>query len=247
MYSQDELREIYRRLSEPFPEEAIERTKGRVTGRGYDTSGVKVQYVINRLNGVLGLGGFRVEPDITVRERPARNGRTVFEAVCDITMQLGRWEDGSFVAFAEAPATGGHVAALEADARKGALSNAIKKAAAAFGVAWQAFAGRLDEDNSPAEHDDWRAEGSEDSKPVQRGEQRSQENGRITSSQLSKMRELVDEIGGDWARFREHVRKERKVNVEYANKRVASEIIADLIAMNRERRSNGRSAPGRQQ
>ena len=185
MYSQDELRDIYRRLSEPFPEEAIERTKGKVTGRGYDTSGVKVQYVINRLNDVLGLGGFRVEPDITVRERPARNGRTVFEAVCDITMQLGRWEDGSFVAFAEAPATGGHVAALEADARKGALSNSIKKAAAAFGVAWQAFAGRLDEDNSPAEQDDWHAEESEHSKPVQRGDQRPQENGRITSSRAA--------------------------------------------------------------
>ena len=36
----DERKKIYQLLSAPFPEEAIERTEGRVTGRGYNTTGL---------------------------------------------------------------------------------------------------------------------------------------------------------------------------------------------------------------
>ena len=39
--------EIYRALSKPFPEDAIERTKGTLTHKGYDTTGVKYQYIVN--------------------------------------------------------------------------------------------------------------------------------------------------------------------------------------------------------
>ena len=38
---------MYQQLSQPLPEEAIERTDGRVTGKGYSTAGIKAQFVIN--------------------------------------------------------------------------------------------------------------------------------------------------------------------------------------------------------
>ena len=46
----EEIKKIYAALSAPFPEEAIERTDGRITRRGYSTTGIKYQYVVNRLN-----------------------------------------------------------------------------------------------------------------------------------------------------------------------------------------------------
>jgi hypothetical protein len=66
MDQQERLR-LYKSLAAPFLEDAIERTDGRVTGRGYSTTGIKYQYIVNRLNEVLGLGGFRVNRNTSVR------------------------------------------------------------------------------------------------------------------------------------------------------------------------------------
>jgi hypothetical protein len=147
----DDRKTIYMALAAPFPEEAIERSDGRVTGKGYSTTGIKYQYVVNRLNDVLGLGGFRVNRITTVRESTTSKGRTVFEATCEVRILLGEWREGSFVPFAEAIADGGHTATAEADARKGAFTNGFKKAAAFFGVGRQAYEGTLDDDSLPAE------------------------------------------------------------------------------------------------
>lgn len=145
----DEKRKIYQLLAAPFPEEAIERTEGRVTGRGYDTTGLKYQYVINRLNEVLGLGGYRAQRTVTVREITTAKGRQAFEAVCDLTLQFGEWINGKFVVWAEALADGGHTSTNEADARKGSYTNAIKKAAAMLGCGKQAYEGTIDDDHVP--------------------------------------------------------------------------------------------------
>lgn len=187
MQSNEDLKEIYRLLSAPFPEEAIERTKGDVTRKGYDTTGLKVQYILNRLNEVLGVGGFKIERTFAIRERQARSGQPMYEATCDLTMQLGRWEGGRFIAFAEAAGTGGHTATSEADARKGAASNAIKKTAATFGVGWQAYAGALDDDNVPATMSQRRDRGEQE-RGSRRHERSSEGNGRITTMQLARLR-----------------------------------------------------------
>jgi hypothetical protein len=147
----EEKRKLYAALAAPFPEQCIQRTEGRVTGRGYDTSGIGYQWIANRLNEVLGLGGFRAHRTVTVKEITRANGRSAFESICDLTLELGTWEDGNFVVFAESLADGGHVAMSEADARKGAYTNAFKKAAAFFGVGRQAYEGTLDDDNVPAD------------------------------------------------------------------------------------------------
>ena len=248
MHTQDELRDIFRRLAEPFPEDAVERTKASTTRKGYDTTGIKYQYVVNRLNDVLGVGGFRVERDFVVKERQSRNGNTLYEVTCDLIMQLGRWDGGKFLPFAEATGTGGHTSSTEADAKKGSLTNGFKKVAAFFGCGWQAYAGCIDDDNVPAKYDDGRPNGNRENVPVRSDDPRagswSAENGRITSGQLAKLRELVDELGRDWSNFREHVRKEHGLNVEYADRKLASELIEDLIQMSRRRRSNGAHSDG---
>ena len=143
----EERKKLYAALAAPFPEEAIERTDGRITGRGYSTTGIKYQYVVNRLNEVLGPGCFRAHRTVTVREVVTKAGRPAYEALCDLTLELGTWEGADFVVWAEALADGGHQSFSEADARKGAFTNAFKKAAAFFGVGRQAYEGTLDDDN----------------------------------------------------------------------------------------------------
>lgn len=148
----EEKKKIYAALAAPFPEHCIQRTEGRITGRGYDTSGIGYQFIANRLNEVLGVGGWRAHRTVTVKEVLRSNGRPAFEAIADVTLELGSWDDqGSFVVFAESLADGGHVASSEADARKGSYTNAFKKAAAFFGVGRQAYEGTLDDDNVPAD------------------------------------------------------------------------------------------------
>lgn len=144
-------KKLYAALSAPFPEACIQRTEGRLTGRGYDTTGIAYQYIVNRLNEVLGVGGFRVHREVTVKEVQRSNGRPAFEAICDLTLELGEWVDGKFLTFAESVADGGHLSSSEADARKACTSMAFKKAAAFHGVGKQAYEGTLDDDNVPSD------------------------------------------------------------------------------------------------
>lgn len=255
MPTNEELKEIYRRLAAPFPEEAIERTRADVTRKGYDTTGIKYQYVVNRLNEVLGVGGFRVERTFSIKEKQSRSGMPMVDVTCDVVMQLGHWEAGVFVAFAEATGTGGHVSASEADAKKGAYTNAFKKTAAFFGVGRQAYEGTLDDDNVPAdgtlpaEPERTRAAqpvARPNSAPAPVQEERPARGtgnggaGRVTSAQLAKLHELVDQVrGGDWSGFRDDIRELHGVTVEYLSKTAASGLIGNLIDEAKQRKGNG--------
>src|SRR3954471_24497720 len=104
----NDKKRIYKELAAAFTDEAIERSDGRVTGRGYSTTGIKYQYVVNRLNEVLGLGNWRTHREITVKPFTNIKGRPAFEATCDLVLELGEWLDGKFVPWAEALADGGH-------------------------------------------------------------------------------------------------------------------------------------------
>lgn len=232
-------KKLYQQLSQPFPEEAIERTDGRVTGKGYSTTGIKAQFIINRLNEVLGIGGWRTHRKITVRELTTNSGRKAYEAVCDLVLELGEWIDGTFVPFAEALADGGHVSTSEADARKGSFSNALKKAAAAFGAGRQAYEGTIDDDNVPQD-EQHQPDQPQAPRPVAHhpGPPRpaasvppplpSTPRNRLTSKQLAALLAISRKLGMDLAQFRQQVRSRFGTQVEFITKAQASELIGEL-------------------
>jgi len=230
----EEKRKIYAALAAPFPEHCIQRTEGRLTGRGYDTVGYGYQHVANRLNEVLGVGGWRAHRTVVVKEIVRANGRPAFEAICDITLELGEWIDGQFIVFAESLADGGHVASSEADARKGAYTNSFKKAAAFFGVGRQAYEGSLDDDNVPSdspvqpEHQPIPAAPNRTvtATPVTPAPPRN----RLTSKQLAAIQAIGRKLGLDHTGLRAVAKQRYGVVPEHLTKSQASEFIGSLSA-----------------
>jgi len=239
----EEKRKIYAALAAPFPEHCIQRTEGRVTGRGYDTSGIGYQFIANRLNEVLGVGGWRAHRTVIVKEILRTNGRPAFEAICDIILELGEWLNGDFAIFAESLADGGHVASSEADARKGAYTNAFKKAAAFFGVGRQAYEGSLDDDNVPSGQEEHRPDNATHPTPAPQrpvpvpAQAASQQpparpaaapRNRLTSKQLSALWAISRKLGLDQVEFRNQVKAQHGVQVEFLSKQQASDLIGAM-------------------
>ena len=249
----DEKKKLYAALSAPFPEEAIERTDGRVTGRGYSTTGIKYQYVVNRLNEVLGIGSYRAHRTVNVKEMQTAKGRPAFEAICDMTLELGEWVSGEFVCFAESLADGGHTSMSEADARKGAYTNAFKKAAAFFGVGKQAYEGSIDDDAVPTESAPEEVRSSsvppaQVPQPTQLPTQRQPEQqqpralpapvsaqqppsrNRLTSKQLAALWAIARKLGHDQSQFRQSIKEQRGVQPEFLSREAASKLIGQMSA-----------------
>lgn len=249
----DEKRKIYQQLAAPFPENCIQRTEGRVTGRGYDTTGIGYQHIANRLNEVLGVGAWRAHRTVTVKEVTRSNGRPAFEAICDITLELGEWLDGEFVVFAESLADGGHVSSSEADARKGAYTNSFKKAAAFFGCGRQAYEGSLDDDNLPPEHTsdgftvttlptqrparaaETVAQGQAPSLPAPPQARATQApaapaRNRLTSKQLGAIQAIARKLGYEPQSLRAFVKQQFGAQPEFLTRDQASKLISAMSA-----------------
>jgi hypothetical protein len=259
----DEKKKIYAALSAPFSEEAIQRTEGRVTGRGYDTTGVGYQFIANRLNEVLGIGSWRTDQKLTVRETTTAKGRAAFDATCDVTLQFGEWVEGKFLPWAEAFSTGGHQSLSEADARKGAFTNGIKKAAAMMGCGKQAYEGSLDDDNVPSDGASFSAPvpqsrpaavqqsqarqeqqpTPQQTQPRESAQQQAPSNGnarnRLSSKQLAAIWALARKLNYNQADFRKQVRSQYNAQPEFLDKTAASDLIGRLSA----KASNGGAHP----
>ena len=259
----EEKKKIYQQLAAPFPEHCIQRTEGRLTGRGYDTSGIGYQFIANRLNEVLGVGGWRAHRTVNVKEIVRANGRPAFESICDITLELGEWVSGDFVVFAESLADGGHLASSEADARKGAYTNAFKKAAAFFGVGRQAYEGSLDDDNIPAEHS---SDGFTVStlptqrpasapaavaqvQPVQQAPQQPRpppapSRNRLTSKQLGAIQAIARKLGLDQAGLRAATKQRFNSQPEFLSRDQASQLISAMSAQAGNGQAHEQHEPG---
>ena len=145
---------IYSRLLravEALPKEAIESASKETTRKGYDTTGYQYQYLVNVMNEVCGIEGWGYDYDVTKElEGKYSNGKIYY----DITIDMKVW-----IAFDEKMAhrssPGGHQSSSYADAKKGAVTNALKKALGMFGVGKKAYEGTLDEDYRPAEGKAW--------------------------------------------------------------------------------------------
>ena len=245
----EEKRKLCQQLAAPFPEHCIQRTEGRLTGRGYDTTGIGYQFIANRLNEVLGVGGWRAHRTVTVKEVTRSNGRPAFEAICDITLELGEWVDGTFIVFAESLADGGNLASSEADARKGAYTNAFKKAAGFFGVGRQAYEGSLDDDNLPGEHVvevvqqpvQRIATAQAPVQPIQPSQNNqaappatrpvsTQPRNRLTSKQLGALQAISRKLGMDHGGLRAISKQRFNAQPEFLTRGQASQLIATMSA-----------------
>jgi len=169
-----------------------------------------------------------------VKEIQTAKGRPAFEAICDITLELGEWVDGSFVVFAESLADGGHTSMAEADARKGAYTNAFKKAAAFFGVGRQAYEGSLDDDNLPTEQEESVVQQVAPPRPAlavvpsPAARQVQQPRSRITSKQVSAIWAIGRKLGHDQSSLRQFVKSTFNVQAEYLSREQASQLISTL-------------------
>lgn len=229
----DEKRKIYAALSAPFTQDKIQRTDGATTGRGYSTTGIGYQHVVNRLNDVVGLGGFRSQQTITVRASTTQKGRTIYDAACDLVLQLGEWIDGAFIPFAEVHGTGGHTSMLEADAKKGAFTNGFKKAAAMFGCGRQAYEGTLDDDNVPGTFADEPV--AHQQRPTPQRQSPATDGGggdrnRLTSKQLAALWAIARKLDIEKGAFRDRVKEKFGCTLEFLDRNSASSLISELSA-----------------
>jgi len=129
-------------LGKSLEKEAVQRTKGAETKKGYDTTGYGYQYCINRFNKVLGEKWGFVYNILREGVGSYKSGQPFY----DITVEVGIWiNDKDNIRFC----AGGHISGLHFDALKGAITNAFKKTSAFWGVGKEAYEGTIDDDNKP--------------------------------------------------------------------------------------------------
>ena len=140
--NKDDNGDFIAKLADNFPEEAIQRTLGSQTRKGYDTTGYGYQFAIDRFNNVCGsMWGFdyKILKEVT---GAYKSGQPYY----DITVEMMIWVRDPETA---RKCVGGHISGSYADALKGAITNSFKKTAAFWGVGRQAYAGTIDDDNVP--------------------------------------------------------------------------------------------------
>lgn len=152
-----DLPRIYKLLSVAFPKNAI--VKGKLW-YGLETEGPRGQSVINRLNEVLGINHWHYE--YTVEDE---KGGSMWRVMCNLKLMIGNWKfidrmnavgapasskSGNYAVEIENPRSmfipiavrswiGGVSHLSRSEARKGAITNSLKKCAAAFGVAKEVY------------------------------------------------------------------------------------------------------------
>ena len=137
--------DIYKELSADMPTEAIERSKGSETGKGYDTTGFGYQYIVNRFNDVMGVEGWDCEYKILdTATGTTSGGKNRVSITVETTISI-TFEEKTI----KKTCVGGHVSGIYADALKGAFTNSLKKTAGLFGVGKAAYEGSVDDDNVP--------------------------------------------------------------------------------------------------
>lgn len=131
--NQTSLADLYAQLREPLPAEAVEVDNSR----GFQLTGIKGAYVIERLNNVFGLCGVGWRFEIAELE--------VADGWATCTLHLSYRYNGEWSK--PIPSAGDQrlVKNRAGDAMKGAITDALKKAASYLGVGEAAYKGLLTE------------------------------------------------------------------------------------------------------
>ena len=135
------MSETIKLLSEKLSNEAVQRTQGKETKKGYDTTGYGYQYAVDKFNDVLGEEWGFDWKIIHQSEGNYKSGTPFNDIVVEVSIWIKDKKPRSCV--------GGHTAITYADALKGAITNGFKKTASFWGVGRDAFAGTIDDDNQP--------------------------------------------------------------------------------------------------
>lgn len=139
--------ENYKKLSEKFTSEAIQKTNGKETKKGYDTTGYGYQYCVDRFNEIyFDKWGFNWK--IINQKEGVYKSLTPY---IEITVEVSIWIEDKINIRA---CVGGHQASNFTDALKGAITNGFKKTAAFWGVGADAFRGTIDDDYNYPESDE---------------------------------------------------------------------------------------------
>lgn len=160
-----DLPEAYREFKKPISEEGLQQSMGAETQKGYDTLGYGYAWITERLNDVIGFCWRAVIQNDKATITKTHSGKEMWEVQMDVWLQLGnvrelefddidpekktcvRKYEPDFQILAQHVGFGWHKAFSIADARKGAYTNGLKKAAALFGIGNEAYKKSIDEEN----------------------------------------------------------------------------------------------------
>jgi len=143
------LSRLYPLLQFPLPDVAIQRAYKEQTRKGYDTTGFGYQFLVNRMNEVLGPAYWRPIFNLLKETQgqfgnPPKPNNTI---VVETTIEIGNWKDGEFIPICRFYGVGSQTGLDWGDTLKGAQSNSLKKALGFIGVGREAYEGTIDDDN----------------------------------------------------------------------------------------------------
>ncbi len=120
------MSDIYKKLKADFPKEAYQKD----SSRGFDLTSIKAQYVVERLNDVLGINGWKIEGEF-------KDVDTGVLLVGTLSFKIGdEWHSKLGVGYADKKKNMG-------DTYKGAMTDLISKAASHIGVGNEVFKGNV--------------------------------------------------------------------------------------------------------
>lgn len=136
MTTQDKLKDIYEKLKAPFPREAYEEDKSR----GFKMTSVKAQYIVERLNDVLGLGAWKLEGEFE-----KCNSGALFHGKLTIKIDdhLIEVENTGF-----SPVNTNKKNNNVGDVYKGARTDCLSKCCSWIGIANDVYKGKVNPDGS---------------------------------------------------------------------------------------------------
>jgi hypothetical protein len=136
---------------------AIKKSKGGDTGKGYDTTGVGLQWLIDRINDIIGPSHWKTEiVKLEVEKGFTSNNKETWNGICNILLMIGNtipilYEDNT-VSYRFIPVwtsenvAGGSTNKQRADAEKGCYSNALKRSFSGVGLGGEAYRQEIDLD-----------------------------------------------------------------------------------------------------
>lgn len=125
-----DFKEIYKELSKPFPKEAHSKDLSR--GANNPMTSIKAQWIVERLNNVLGFNGWAIDGDIY----PSDNGFN-FKGYLTVFPNTDHEHKILAIGFAKHGRN-------EGDSRKSCVTDALSKSASKIGVGNDVFKGNVD-------------------------------------------------------------------------------------------------------